>query len=70
MRGCGARAIKAATGRKHRDEKDLGLCFQGIDKDPTRPVWTSINLEVIVSQRPHGSLQSTVGLRHHQGVGH
>lgn len=65
-RGCGARATQTVAGRQHRDEGDLGLCSPGRDQDPTRPGWTFINLEVVVSQKPRGFLQSPVGLRPHQ----
>ena len=54
--GCGDRAIRTVAGQKHRAKGDLGLSSPGRDQDPIRPLWISINLEVVVSQKPHGFL--------------
>lgn len=72
MRGCEAWAIRIVAGKKQRQRMrgTLASAPHGRAQDFSRLVWASINLEIVVSQKPHGSLRSTVGLRLHQGAGH
>lgn len=58
MRNCMTRTLRTVAGKEQRWRDSVGPCCPGDAQNLTRPVWACINLEVVVSQKPHGPFKT------------